>query len=196
MRTAINLSRQPFVNHRLLWLGVIATSLLTIFLMLWISNETRRVENETAQTKQRIEDQKLAFRQAEEERAQREQAEHAVVITEQDSYQLAAARLLIQKRQLSWTRILSDLEKYVPENTRVTGIKVDEILDADRGLIARIEVKAIGKTSAELTAMMESFGKSKGLFEVGEVTQEAATDTSEVPFNINLTYQPWRGEQQ
>jgi len=163
--------------------------------MLWMSEEKTRAMRETEETRQRINEQRVAFEQAREDEERKQQAEHAVVIKEQDSYQLAAARLLIRKRQLSWIRILSDLEKYVPENTKIAGIKVDEISGAHDALIARIEVKAVGKTAAEMTAMMESLEKSKGLFAVGEVTQEAATDTSEVPFTINLTYQPERGEQ-
>ena len=69
-------------------------------------------------------------------------------------------------------------------------IKVNEILESTDGAAAAIEIKAIGKTPAQMTEMMAKLNDSKGLFTLGQSTQEQITDANEVPFTINATYSP------
>jgi hypothetical protein len=58
---------------------------------------------------------------------------------------------------------------------------------------ARVEIKAIGTTAAEMTEMMANLEKSGGLFAVGNTGQETMTENGETPFTLTLTYNPARG---
>jgi len=196
MRTAINLSSKPFTNHRLLWITVSVIALISIWTILWVRVEKASIAGAIDDMLMRIENQKVQIANIREQEEIRRQKERTIPISEQDAIQLASARQLIQRKKLSWTRILSDLERYVPKKARITAIKVEEVFEVGKALNARIEIKASGASTGELTEMMTSLEGSDGLFEVGEVSQEAASDAGEIPFTINLTYRPRQGEEE
>lgn len=193
MRTYINLSRRPFSNHRLFWIGLIAVYLISLWLVLWIGSEKNRVLAEQTRIKQRIEGQREAYEDALREQEKRKQEMQKVVVTEQQSMELASARQLIQRKAFSWNRMISDIEEYVPKNTRILSIKVDGIANTGEAAVARIQIKALGQTADERTAMMANLVKSGGVFDVGDAGQEATTEQGETPFTLNLTYKPAKG---
>jgi hypothetical protein len=193
MRTRINLSRRPFTNHRIFWIAVVAVGFTSLWLLLWIGAEKGRVMAKAERTRQRIEDQKALAEDARREIERRKQAEQKIVVTDQQKMQLASARLLIQRKRFSWNKMIGDIEDFVPKNTRIMTIKVDEIANTGEDVIARIMIKAIGTTPGEMTEMMESLEKSRGVFTVVGTGQEATTEAGETPFTLNLTYKPVRG---
>ena len=130
------------------------------------------------------------------ERESKEREQHQVVITEQDALELAAARHLILQKSFSWNRLISDLEQLVPKQARIAAIKVEGISDAGQGLTAKVLVKAIGATSAQMTEMMTSIEKSGGTFTINQADQDAVVETGEVPFTLELAYRAARGEAQ
>jgi len=194
MRTYVNLSRRPFTNHRLLWIGLAGVYFIAFWLFLWMTAEKGRVLAKQTELTQRIESQKQAAKDAVEEQERRKREQQKIVLTEQQATQLASARRLIQRKAFLWNRMIGDIEEYVPKNTRIMSIKVAEIFNTADEVMARVEVKALGTTSDEMTAMMSNLEKSGGLFIVGETGQEATTDTGETPFTLSLIYKPSRGD--
>jgi hypothetical protein len=180
----------------LFWVTLVIVYLTCLWMLLWITSEKSRVIAKAGETKQRIDGQKqlVAEKTLEQERKKHEQ--HQIVVTEQQAMELAAARQLIQRRVFSWNRMIGDIEEYVPKNTRIMSVKVDEILNTAEEVSARVQVKAIGTTANEMTEMMLSLEKSGGLFVVGEAGQDTTTDSGETPFTLNLTYTPRRGNAQ
>lgn len=164
--------------------------------MLWFANEKGSVIVRADDLKRRIDSQKQLVKDATDEQDRRKKEQVRVVVTEPQAIELAAARQLIQRKVFSWNRMLSDIEEYVPKNTRIISIKVEESANTVDEAMARVEVKAIGTTSSEMTEMMISLEKSGGMFEVGETGQEATTENGETPFTLNLTYRPRRGNSQ
>ncbi len=193
MRTYINLSRRPFTNHRLFWIGLVAVYFIGLWSVLWIGAERNRVLAKQTEIKQRIEGQRTAYEDVMRDQQRQKEQQQKIFISEEQKLQLASARQLIQRKAFSWNRMISDLEGYVPKNTRIMSIKVDEIANAGEGVEARIEVKAIGTTAAEMTEMMANLEKSGGLFAVGNTGQETMTEQGETPFMLTLTYNPPRG---
>lgn len=196
MRTQINLSRRPFINHRLLWIALVAIYFVAFWLFLWMTSEKSRVIAKQTEVMQRIEGQKAAFAAAIEEQERRKREQQKIVLNEQQAMQLASARQLIQRKAFSWNRMIGDIEEYVPKNTRIMSIKVQEIISATDEVIAKVQVKALGTTAAELTEMMTNLEKSGGRFVVGETGQEAPAESGETPFTLNLLYKPSRGDAQ
>ena len=194
MRTHINLSRRPFTNHRLLWIVLVAAYFIAFWLFLWMTAEKGRVLAKQTELMQRIEGQKQAAKDAADEQERRKREQQKIVLTEQQAMQLASARRLIQRKVFSWNRMIGDIEEYVPKNTRIMSIKVAEIVNTADEVMARVEVKALGTTPDEMTAMMSNLQQSGGLFIVGETGQEAPTDTGETPFTLSLIYKPSRGD--
>jgi hypothetical protein len=196
MRTKLNLSTRPFTNHRLFWIALVAVYFTSLWLMLWFVSERGSVIAKADDLKRRIESQKQLAEEAKAEQDRRKREEVKVVLNEQQAIELASARQLIQRKVFSWNGMISDIEEYVPKNTRIISIKVDEIANTTEDAMARIQVKAIGTTPSEMTEMMVNLEKSSGLFVVGETGQEATTENGETPFTLNLTYKPRRGDSQ
>jgi ribosome-binding factor A len=196
MRTRINLSTQPFTNHRLLWIVLVAVYFAGFWLFLWIAAEKDHVIAKETEVRRRIEGQKEAAEEAKREQERRNKAQQRTVVTEEQALQLAAARQLIQRKGFSWNGMIGDIEEYVPKNARIMSIKVEEVASDSDQVMAKVQVKAVGTTAAELTEMMASLEKSGGLFTVGETAQESMTESGETPFTLNLIYKPTRGDSQ
>ncbi|HEY3136602.1 MAG TPA: hypothetical protein VGL29_11300 [Blastocatellia bacterium] len=193
MRTLVNLSSRPFTNHRIFLIVLFVIYLTGLWSFLWMAAEKNRVIARADNVKERIESQKKLAEDAKVEQERRKSEAKKIVITEQQTTELAAARQLIQRKVFSWNKMIGDIEEYVPKNTRIMSIKVDEIINTSEDALARVQVKAIGTTPAELTEMMANLEKSGGLFTVREPGQEATTETGETPFTLNLIYRPSRG---
>jgi hypothetical protein len=162
----------------------------SLWLALWVAGETSLVSARADQIESQIKrnEDEVARIKEEEERKKREI--RMAVMSEQQAFELAAARQLIERKAFSWNRLITDIEGFVPNDARILSIKVNEILDANEGAAAAVEIKAIGKSPAQMTEMMTRLNGSNGLFTLGQSTQEQITDTNEVPFTINITYSP------
>jgi Tfp pilus assembly protein PilN len=184
----INLSSRPFANRRLLWLGIVCVAGLCL-----VSGLSIRRARASALAQISVLETQMASRRAQVARIKSEEEERQkndakIFLTEQDSYQLAAARQLIMRKSFAWDKMVGDLERFVPHNARVLTIKVNGIARDDNGVVASLELSALGKSPAELTDMMTELGKSEGLFEVGDANQGEMTETGETPFTLELQY--------
>ena len=196
MRTSLNLSARPFINHRLLYIAVAAILLISRWLYLWTSSQRSLVAARADSLAVRVRDARDRLESARQENQKNIKAQEQPPISEVDRLELAAARQLLARRAFSINRVMADLEHYVPKDARLVGLKVEKVAPLGQPIIAAIEVKAIGKTPAQLTEMMEKIEKSGGLFAIRQSTQEASQDTSEVPFTLVLVYTPGGGEAQ
>ena len=175
---------------------MVAIYFLAFWLFLWMTAEKSRVIAKQTEVTQRIEGQKTAAAAAIEEQERRKREQQKIVLNEQQATQLASARQLIQRKAFSWSKLIGDIEEYVPKNTRIMSIKVQEVVSTTEEVIARIQVKALGTTADELTEMMSNLERSGGRFIVGETGQEAAVESGETPFTLNLVYKPSGGDAQ
>jgi hypothetical protein len=193
MRIDLNLSGRPFTNHRLFWMAVSFILLISLWLSLSITSEKARVRAQADELQNRIKDRQAEVEKIKQEAETRRKQEQKTVLTEQEIYQLESARQLIFRRSFSWSRLIRQIEDYVPPDTRIVGIKVQNIAQGPSGMTADLEISAVGKNAPQLTEMMERFEKSGGIFTTGDSTQGQATETGEVPFTIKLQYRVLRG---
>jgi Tfp pilus assembly protein PilN len=194
MRTSLNLSSRPFANHRLLWIAIALVVFVSLWLGLWVNSEKGRVIAKADEVAGMIKDQESKVEEYKKELERRSKADERIALNEQDAVQLASARQLIASKAFSWNKLIGDIERFVPNKSKVVSIQVAGASTESGSVAAQVEIKAIGQTSGQLTEMMESLEKSGGLFEVRTFTQEAAAETGEVPFTLRVTYLPNRGE--
>jgi len=178
------------------WIVLAAVYLTSFWLFLWIATEKDRVLAKETELKLHIDGQRQSAIDAKLEQERRSKLEQKIVATDQQALQLAAARQLIQRKGFSWNRMIGEIEDYVPKNTRIMSIKVEEISNQADQVLARVQVKALGTTPGEMTEVMMSLEKSGGLFTVGEAGQDPTLESGETPFTLNLTYKPSRGNSQ
>lgn len=192
MRTQLNLSSRPFTNHRLFWIAITSVVFVSLWFFLWVSAELTQVSAKADAVKVRIESQKAVAEAAKAEREKKEREQRQILITDQEALELASARVLILQKSFAWDRMIADLEQLVPHQARIAAIKVDGISEAN-GLSAKVQIKALGVTTAQMTEMMTNIEKSGGMFVTGQADQDPTTDNGETPFTLELTYNPTRG---
>ena len=194
MRTNLNLSKYPFSNRRLFWIAVTVVFFVTLWTGLWINTEksavSARADDVSKQIKAQADNVAEIRKQQEEDKRKREESK--VVLTEGQSYELLAARRLIAYKSLAWNRLIGDIEKYIPNDTRISSIAISEVLEGQSEVVAVLELRAIGKAVAQMTEMMTRLEQSEGLFSIEQAVQEQG-DGSETPFVLNLTYRPSKG---
>jgi hypothetical protein len=196
MRTNVNLSKRPFSNRRLFWIIIGSAALVTAWFAFWINAEksliTAKADRLTQQV--RFKDEELVT--LKEKRREAEQISRETVLTQQDSIELAAARRLINNKAFAWNRLIGDIEKYVPNRTRIANLKLSEVFNAGQGMSAMVEIKAIGENADQLTEMMTRLNESGGLFTIGKTGQDQADENNEIPFTITVIYRPQGGDLQ
>jgi len=189
----VNLAKRPFANRKLFWLAVWAVFFLSLSLGLWSFSEKTTANVEARRLTGAISERERQVQQLKEEAEKRNQQTPAVQLTQQEAYELAAARRLIARKAFPWTKLMNEIDERVPKAVRLLSIKVNESVDEEGGIVGLVEVKALGKTPDQMTEMMTAFDNSGGLFLRGQSSQDQALDTTEVPFTINLIYRPFRG---
>jgi Tfp pilus assembly protein PilN len=192
MRLRVNLSRRPFVNHRLLWTGVIAVAIVCLVGVLWIGSEKARVRADAERIRQTIRQQEQAVEEERLEQERLKQEQKQTPLTEQQTVELEAAHQLIARKAFYWNKLIGDIEGYVPNDVRIQSIKMDAMVDEATGAMALVEVKALGRAAAQVTEMMGRLDESKGMFIVDQATQDPTADSGEIPFTLKMKYWPSR----
>ncbi len=175
-------------------MAVTAIFFLTLWVGLWIAAEKAAVSAQADQVSRRIKAQadEVNRIREEEEAKKREREASKIVLTQDQLDELALARRLIALKAFSWNKMVSDIEKYVPDNARITSIVISEILEGGTDAAAGVELRAIGQSAAQMTEMMTKLEQSNGLFSIDQAVQEQS-DGSETPFTLILRYRPSRG---
>lgn len=195
MRTRLNLSRRPFTNRRPFWLGVFTLLLLSGLFFVWITGQRVEANAKAQELQRQINDRQRSVDELQKQLASKKVEAPLTQLTPEQTYQLAAARQLITLRSFSWNRLLSDIEKYVPDNAKIVSIKIQEADKSNDTAQAAVEIKAAGKAAAQMTEMMGKLEHSGGLFAIDQATQDATDETGIVPFTLKLTYRPFRGNE-
>ena len=187
MRLNINLATQPYEDARQFWLrwgtALVATSIVTLALLAftvmgWFA--ARRDHATIAQYRAEI---------AQRDRT-RQQAEEFLNRPENRSTRDQSQFLneLIERKSLSWTLVLEDLEKVMP--TRVHLVSIHPELDEDNQLKLKMVVGGDSRDRAlELARRMEDSRRfTQTYIENEHFTQASSGDT--VLFNMNGIYVP------
>ncbi len=187
MRLDINLASQPYEDARQFWLrwgtglgviSVLTMILLTLTITGWIN--ARRDHAEIAQLKAQIAERDRKHQDAEaflnrpENRATRDQSQFL--------------NELIERKSLSWTYVLEDLEKVMP--ARVHLVSIHPELDEDNRLTLKMLVAGDSRDKAlELARRMED---SKHFAQTYIQSEGGAAPGSgdAVQFNIATVYVP------
>jgi type IV pilus assembly protein PilN len=187
MRLDINLASQPYEDARQFWLrwgtamaaaAILTLALMTVTITGWF--DARRDHAKIAELRAEIAQRDRTRQQAEEFLNQPENR-----TTRDDSQFL---NQLIERKSLSWTYVLEDLEKVMP--ARVHLVSIHPELDEDNQLTLKMVVAGDSRDRAlELARRME---ESRHFAQTYIETEHAAPEGSrdKVEFNIAGVYVP------
>jgi hypothetical protein len=177
-------------------MGIGAVFFISLWLLLWVTSETNLVSAKADRVESQIKDLEVQVEQARLENERRSREQQLPEVKDQDRMELAAARYLLERKNFSWNRMISDIELFIPKDARVFGMKVEEVVSPGQNAIADVEIKVLGRNPSQMTDMMERLEKSGGLFAVSQSNQDAPNEGGEIPFTLKLVYSPSRGAAQ
>jgi type IV pilus assembly protein PilN len=187
MRLDINLASQPYEDARLFWMrwgtALAVAVILTLALVTYTTSNwmAARRDHATIATyraeiaqRDRKREQAEEFLNRPENRATRDQSQFL--------------NQLIDRKTLSWTHVLEDLEKVMP--ARVHLISIHPVLDEDNQLSLKMAVGGVDRDKAlELPRRMEDSGHFTQTY-IETETGAAVGSGDTVQFNINAVYVP------
>jgi type IV pilus assembly protein PilN len=187
MRLDINLASQPYEDARQFWLrwgtALAVAAILTLALLTYTVSNWFAARHDHAQ----IADLRAQIAQRD---RKRQQAEEFLNRPENRSTRDQSQFLnqLIERKSLSWTRVLEDLEKVMP--ARVHLISIHPELDEENQLNLRMVVGGDSRDKAiELAHRMEDSGHFSQTYIATESSAAAGTGDT-VQFSINGIYVP------
>lgn len=115
-------------------------------------------------------------------------------LTPEQRFVLDAAHEIVDRKNFSWSRLLSDLESTLSGNVRVARISVRETHQVNGQTRADLELTVVGKTPADITQMIGKMAGT-GIFDAELLTQQprAAKGEPGTEATLRVRYTPRTG---
>ena len=189
MNVNLNLASKPYTNRILPWLltaGILFVSMIGLVIVVQLTtslrSQTAKVETEVNKMKQ--EEQVLMSRADELKKS----------LSSDQQQALKAAHGLIDRKNFSWSRLLSDLEGSLPNDVRVTRISVRDVVREGSQTIADLDLVVFSKSSETVIDMIASINKG-GVFYATLRNQNLQKGRGEVgtECELGVVYRPRAG---
>lgn len=189
MNVNLNLASRPFNNRILPWLLTVAILFVSLIGLIVVVQLTTSLRKQTALAETEVN----KLKQEEQELMARAETLKNSFTTEQQQ-SLKAAHQLIDRKNFSWSRLLSDLEGSLPNDVRVTRISVRDVGNEGSQTIADLDLVVFSKSSETVIAMIKSINK-EGVFYATLVNQNLVKGRGEIGTECELAvvYRPRAG---
>lgn len=189
MNVNLNLASRPFNNRILPWILTVAILFVSLIGLIIVVQLTTSLRKQTALAETEV----IKLKQEEQElMAKAETLKNSLTTEQQQS--LKAAHQLIDRKNFSWSRLLSDLEGSLPSEVRVTRISVRDVGNEGTQTIADLDLVVFSKSSETVIDMIKSINK-EGVFYATLVNQNLQKGRGEVGTECELAvvYRPRAG---
>jgi Tfp pilus assembly protein PilN len=189
MPTKLNLASKPFSNRALPWAVTSLIIFLSLICLVFIFRATGQANAKAAVVQNDVN----ALGQQEQTLRQQAEAVRNSLSPEQ-LQTLQAAHILVDRKQFSWSRLLSDLELALPANVRVKRIAVREISTRDGQTLAELELTVGAKSPVTVTEMIAEMDRV-GIFraELRSQNLERGRGESGAEYELYVVYRPRAG---
>src|SRR5882724_9853264 len=201
MRYQVNLASKPFQNRSLFWLSIFVGFGIIAFVALQITassaeytSEIQTLTDKTAQENKEIEILK-----------QKQPKVESVNVSRQDYEMLRAAHELVGRKALSWTALLSEMERVMPHDVRLLNISVlraaadkGERRSATQQTVANwldrkvpLTLELATKDDKKITdELLTTLNKQADRYRAFVIQQQPVPETGEIIFKIEVDYTP------
>ena len=189
MPTKLNLASKPFSNRALPWAVTSLIIFLSLICLVFIFRATGQANAKAAVVQNDVN----ALGQQEQTLRQQAEAVRNSLSPEQ-LQTLQAAHILVDRKQFSWSRLLSDLESALPANVRVKRIAVRGVSARDGQTLAELELTVGAKSPATVTEMIAQMDRV-GIFraELRSQNLERGRGESGAEYELYVVYRPRAG---
>ncbi|MBK6313129.1 MAG: hypothetical protein IPF53_02110 [Blastocatellia bacterium] len=190
MRIDLNLSKEPFRNRTAFWLIVTGSYVVVLFSLVFVLARAGAVGADTAALMDETAKQTAVIAELEATIAEMKAAEGRALFTDADRRALDDARVLLERKSVAWSRLLGDLEPYVPERAKLTGIQIIGFEGSGASLVVRLQISGTGKDIDQMTTFLSRLDGSGGRFASDPVENGPVTDSNDFEFIIDVLYRP------
>ncbi len=189
MATKLNLASKPFSNRSLPWVVTSVIIAVSLISLVFIVRATRQARAQAELVQKDL----TTISTQERQLGQRVQAIKASLTPEQLET-LAAAHILIDRKQFSWSRLFADLESALPGAVRVKRIAVRGVATRTDETLAELELTVVAKTPATVTDMIAEMGRG-GIFRAELRAQNLQRGRGETgaEYELYVVYRPRAG---
>jgi Tfp pilus assembly protein PilN len=172
----LNLASDPFRNRALPWTIAAVVSLVSLFALVYVLSEYRRVNAESASA-----DQQVATMRDMRKGLERQAQEIRQTIPPEQGQTLDAAHALVSRKGFSWSQLFSDLEDSLPQSVRVSRINVREVTQVGDQTRADLDLTVVGRTPSDVTGMINEMSRV-GTFAAVPVTENQKSGRGETGY--------------
>jgi Tfp pilus assembly protein PilN len=190
MRIDLNLATEPFRNRSMFWLATTAGYLVAIVALIVVAARAADVGASTVELRDELARQEKTITELESQVEQIKQDKGKTVFLPQDREALDDARRLIVRRSFSWSRLLGDLEGYVPARARLDSITIGQMTGEGSGLVVDMVIQGHGQSYAQMGEFIARLDASAGRFVAEPIQTERDEETSEFKFSVSVQYRP------
>lgn len=190
MRIDLNLANDPFRNRSMFWLGMAAAMLVafTAFALVvvraaHVGADTESLKSERTQQEKTIAELDSRVNEITDLRA------HAI-FSNADRQALDDARVLLNQRSFSWSRLFSDLEPLVPKDVRLTSITLTDMSGEGANRVVRLAIDGHGHAFADMATFIQQLDQTGGRFTAEPVENGEAKEEGDFDFSIVVRYRP------
>jgi Tfp pilus assembly protein PilN len=190
MRIDLNLATEPYRNRSMFWLATTAGYLIAIVALIVVAARAADVGASTVELRDELVRQEKTITELESQIEQIKQDKGKTVFLPEDREALDDARRLIVRRSFSWSRLLGDLEGYVPAKARLDSITIDRMTGEGQGLVVDMVIQGHGQSYAQMGEFIARLDASAGRFNAEPIQTQREDDTSEFAFSVSVKYRP------
>src|SRR5882724_343121 len=201
MRYQVNLASKPFQNRSLFWLSILAGFGIVAFVALQITGSSAVLASEAETLKDKTTQQEKQISVLKDK-----QPKITSVNVSQENYEmLAAAHELVGRKALSWTALLSEMERVMPHDVRLLNISVlraaadkGERRSATQQTVANwldrkvpLTLELATKDDKKITdELLTTLNKQADRYRAFVIQQQPVPETGEIIFKIEVDYTP------
>ena len=180
MNNSLNLASKPFSNRILPWaltVIILFVSLIGLLIVVQLMTTTRRetalVEGQITQLKQREHNMLDAAQQVKQS------------FSPEQQQAIPAAHELVDRKAVSWSRLLADLESSLPANVKVSRIAVRDVNRQGDQTVAQLDMAVFTQNSSTMSDMLNAW-EGEGVFHAEIRTQNLAKGRGEAGTEYEL----------
>jgi Tfp pilus assembly protein PilN len=179
----LNLSRRPFLNRTLPWVVAITVgsiSFLLLVVTIYSTMGTRKALASATKDRDKLNQEIKSLKEKE------GQVRDALNIEEKES--LKSAHNLVDRKSFSWSKLLAELESFVPGDVYVKRITVRDVNQRSGPTVVDLDLAVVGRTPQDVTRMVSDL-EGSGIFNAYPVSSEAGRGDG-VEWVLKVLYKP------
>jgi type II secretory pathway pseudopilin PulG len=172
----LNLASDPFRNRTLPWtvaVAVSAVSLVALALILARYSEVRAQADAS--------ERQVSAMRAQQKDYEKQADEIRQTIPPEQQQTLSAARVLVSRKDFSWSQLFSDLEGFMPGGVRVARINVREVTRVGDQTRADLDLTVVGRAATDVTGMISEMNRV-GTFNAVPVSESQKSGRGETGY--------------